>query len=435
MKRITSAAGLMAALFLVPVFPAAAMDVAPTGVTAKAKPAVTPAATPAKAKSPAAKPAVDPAASAAAAANAFGMDLFARLVAAHPNANTVISPYNIDMALNLLAQGAGAQTRAVYETALHWDGQKLSLAEGGKAVAALRTALPSGNGVTLEQANALWTAKDFSIRPAYVALAKTSFAAAAQPVDFTDAKTLPVLNGWVEASTHGKIPHLLSQLPASTQLVLVSALYVKGAWQDKFDVAATAPADFTRGDGVKVAVPMMHRTASFSYAETAAYQAIVLPFRDPHYEWVAVLPKPGSEAAVADGLKQGALSALEPSHFHALHGQLALPRLKLSWGDDILEPLKGLGFAKAFESGAVYDPLTPQPIAVSSVVHQITFEADEVGAEAAAATAVVVTRAAMVETNFEMTLDRPFYFVLREKMTGAVLFVGYVADPGTGAAK
>jgi serine protease inhibitor len=440
MKRISSAAGLVAALLWTSACPVAAMDVAPgAGVAAKnevkpqaAKPVPADQAVKAKPAVAKKKPVSSTvlAGKAAASANAVGQAVFAELADATPADNVVVSPYNIALALNILAQGASDKTAVVFDKGLHLSDQHLSLTDAEAAMNALRTSLPSGAGVTVEVANGLWSGKSYPVKPGFAARALKYYAARIDSVDFADPQTRVAINKWVEDETHGKSPQILAQLPATTQLVIAGALYVKGTWADKFDVAATVPADFACGNGAKVSVPTMHRSATYSYFETDAFQALSLPFSDQHYELVVVLPKPGKEADIRAGLGEG-LSALDSVRFVSRPGKLALPRLKLSWSGDLLETLKSVGLRAALSEGAVYDRLASKPLTVGAVAHKTTFELDENGAEAAAATAIVGVRAAMIEPPFVMTLDRPFYFVLREKVSGVVLFAGFVSDPGT----
>jgi serpin B len=54
---------------------------------------------------------------------------------------------------------------------------------------------------------------------------------------------------------------------------------------------------------------------------------------------------------------------------------------------------------------------------------------DEAGTEAAASTAVIIAPAAMLMPDVELTIDRPFFFVIRDVPTDSILFVGRVVDP------
>ena len=66
---------------------------------------------------------------------------------------------------------------------------------------------------------------------------------------------------------------------------------------------------------------------------------------------------------------------------------------------------------------------------ISDVIHQANIDVDEKGTEAAAATAVVMRATAMPAEPVTLRVDRPFLFALRDVPTGAILFLGRVADP------
>jgi len=116
-----------------------------------------------------------------------------------------------------------------------------------------------------------------------------------------------------------------------------------------------------------------------------------------------------------------------------LEGELALPRMKLAWSGELTEPLKAIGLGAAFAAGADFRDLSASALHVDSVVHKTTFELDEQGVVASAATGVMMAMAMRQEQPpFEMVVDRPYNLLLRERQSGAALFAGFVADPGTG---
>jgi serpin B len=84
----------------------------------------------------------------------------------------------------------------------------------------------------------------------------------------------------------------------------------------------------------------------------------------------------------------------------------------------------------AFTDAADFSGITKeQALQVSAVIHQANIDVDEKGTEAAAATAVVMRATAMPAEPVTLTVDRPFLFALRDVESGAVLFLGRIADP------
>ena len=72
----------------------------------------------------------------------------------------------------------------------------------------------------------------------------------------------------------------------------------------------------------------------------------------------------------------------------------------------------------------------PSGLYVSKVLHQAVVEVNEEGTEAAAATAVVMmTRMAMVYEPYEFNCNRPFIFIIHDKVQNSILFIGKYSKP------
>jgi len=361
----------------------------------------------------------------------MGEALFGQMHASAPAHTLVISPTSVATALGLLGQGASGATVTSFEDALHLKDNGLTLAAAANAESELGAALAPHTGVQLQMANAIWASNTLKLEPQFVQKEQAAYGAEIRNIDFTGPRALTEINNWVSEKTMGKIPKVVDALPAQMQIALVNALHFKGRWETPFDTSATALAPFTRADKTKINVPEMHRSGDASYLETASFQAAALPFADPRFELIVVLPREGAEDATAAALAKGWGETLDSSKFAISNVKLALPRMSLSWGGDLLAPLERAGFAGALGAKADFGALSAQRITVGAVAHRSTFEVDETGAEGSSATAIMGTRSARIEKTFEMTVDRPFYFLLREKLTGSALFLGYAADPGT----
>ena len=68
------------------------------------------------------------------------------------------------------------------------------------------------------------------------------------------------------------------------------------------------------------------------------------------------------------------------------------------------------------------------PLFIGQVIHQAFVEVIESGTEAAAATAVTMKRSS-VERVATFRADHPFLFLIRDRDTGSLLFMGRVAEP------
>jgi serpin B len=108
-----------------------------------------------------------------------------------------------------------------------------------------------------------------------------------------------------------------------------------------------------------------------------------------------------------------------------------MPKFKVAGGTELSEPLSGLGMAQAFGREADFSGIDgTRELFLSKVVHQVVVNLDEEGTEAAAGTAVVITRSlARVSQPLVFRVDRPFLYVIRDVKTGAILFLGRISDP------
>jgi serpin B len=370
----------------------------------------------------------------AAATNAFGLDLYRQLRT--DGENLFFSPASVAYALSMTRLGARGQTAQEMDRVLHLPGDDAQVAAG---FGGLMTTLTAANKqVTLNLANRLYGQRGVGFSPEYLALLDRHYGAGLEQIDFgADPEAARrTINAWVEAQTAHKIQGLLAPglLNAETCLVLVNALHFLGAWQEPFPVAATADALFHRERGGDVTVPFMHLTDRFGYAEASGVQLLALPYRGDALEMVLALPAVGASlAAVEAGLDAdtlaGWMAALAPAQV-----AVDLPRLHLETKFDLAGTLAAMGMTTAFAPTADFSGMTTGSAAlhISQVVHKAYLDVDEKGTEAAAATGVVMLRESAVQLGDEpktFTADRPFVLVIRHRVSGAVLFLGRVADP------
>jgi serpin B len=369
---------------------------------------------------------------AANAANGFGRDVFARL-RQQQDKTVLVSPLNAATALAQLQSGARGDTRTDLQSLLHWNAADGSLSA---AMHALDGALPRDSGVSLETASAMWLSQRLSLRPEFVDHQRTYFDSIAAHLDFGNpVAAAATINAWISAHTHGNIRHAVQNLSSATRLTLVSALYFKGHWKHHFDASATKPGTFHVARGHAIDAPFMHRTARMDYLDRGNYQAVLLPFADDRYDCIVVLP--ASEAADAPATDfVGADSAIyDRGAYGERKVQLSLPRLHLEWRGDLRDTLRAMGHGLPFGERADYGGISDQGLVVSSLIHDVTLDLDESGATAAAATVtgMVTAVARPPQQPVVLRVDRPFYVVLRERDSGAIVLVGRVADPGTRA--
>lgn len=377
------------------------------------------------------------AAEAAAAVNAFGLDLY-RLASAGKG-NAVLSPASIALALAMARAGARGMTATQMDAVLHRFGAD----DAAAWPAALDVALAARNGtfkdasgqdltVALRIANAPFAQRGLPLEPAYLDALGTRFGAGLRLVDYVTATEAArrTINAWVDAQTEQRIPELLVPgiLTAATRLALVNAIYLKAPWATPFAEADTKPAPFTRADGSTVDVATMHLTESLRYATGSGWIAVEIPYAGDSLAMTIVVP-----ADLADfeaGLTQAVLTSITGA-LEDRQVALSLPRFGIESKVMLADALGALGMPIAFNPySADFSGITSaERLYISHVVHQANIDVDEKGTTAAAATAVVMRAAGLAAGPVTVRADRPFLFALRDVPTGAVMFLGRVADP------
>jgi serpin B len=220
-------------------------------------------------------------------------------------------------------------------------------------------------------------------------------------------------------------------------MVLTNAIYFKGGWTDAFPAQATKDATFTTGEGKPVTVPMMARSARMEYVENERFQMVRLPFQGQFVGMYVLLPRPGvtvkeclAKATAADWKDWTA--SMTPRQ-----GDLKLPRFKTDYASSLKAALTALGMGDAFDTskadlnGILPPGATTERVFISDALHKTFLAVDEQGAEAAAATAVIIgiTSAPPPSEPFSMVVDRPFLVAIADKPTGVLLFLGSIANP------
>ena len=227
--------------------------------------------------------------------------------------------------------------------------------------------------------------------------------------------------------TKGKIPRLLDDISQNEVLFLINAIYFKGKWRDAFERNDTRDGPFHGADGQDRTVPLMWQEGELQYAETDVYQAVDLLYGNGAFAMTVLLPRTGvTPAEVLAGLNPESWTTLA-QRFNEAEVTLTLPRFRLEYARRLNDDLVALGMGIAFSTASAdlyrIADVRPERLYLTRVDQKTFVEVNEEGTEAAAATGVGVgvTSAPM---SVEMQVDRPFVFAIRERLSGAVVFLG-----------
>jgi len=211
-------------------------------------------------------------------------------------------------------------------------------------------------------------------------------------------------------------------------MFLINALYFKGSWRSRFDPAKTTDDLFTSAPGVTEPVRLMHRHDGMSYRDTPTYQAVDLPYGNGAFTMTVLLPKPGMDIeTLSANLSQAGWNSLV-STFVTAEVDLALPKFRLSYGRQLKDDLEALGMVEPFRpDNADFTRMSPlgRQLYISFVKQNTFLDVDEEGTEAAAVTVTGIALTSVAPDRV-MRVDHPFLFVIRERLSGTILFIGKV---------
>jgi serpin B len=291
-----------------------------------------------------------------------------------------------------------------------------------------------GQPFRLDVVNQVWAQIGFEFLPSYLDTLAVSYGAGLQLLDFQKhpEPSRIAINDWVADQTHQRIQDLLPEdsIGQDTRVVLTNAVYFSASWREPFDESRTRDASFQPLAGAPVMVPTMYHSGEMgAYAAGDGYMLAELPYVGDQVVMTFLVPDAGRFAEIEAGLTGAGLTSmlatLEPSGL-----DIALPRFKVEFDLSMIETLGALGMIDAFvASKADFSGIDGQPdLVVGAVQHKAFIKVDEKGTEAAAATGVALVPTAEPVVQ-EVQIDRPFLFFLRDRPTGAVLFIGRVTDP------
>ncbi len=370
--------------------------------------------------------------------NKFAFELYEKL-AESETGNIFLSPYSISTALAITYEGARGQTAAEMQNVLHFPDSDIMRPN----FARIYNELNSKGNYELHTANALWAQENFHFLDEYFNITKRYYAGKVTNLDFSEReKSVQIINSFIEEQTNNKIKNLIQPSnidPVLTKLIITNAIYFKGRWVYEFDKSKTREMDFKTPEGIKkVQMMFMEPEESFNYTETDKMQILELPYKGNKISMLIILPKQGwffNETGYKEynytlndiEFTQEKLKTLKMKETKL--DEIYLPKFKFETRYELNDYLKDLGMPTAFTYDADFSGMTgKKDLYIDFVIHKAYIDVNEEGTEAAAATAVGMFATAMTPTKV-FKADHPFLFIIQEKKTGNILFLGRVVNP------
>ena len=336
-----------------------------------------------------------------------------------------VSPLSVTYALGMLANGAVGDTQKEILEGLEFRSGKVD--DINSLCHQLMIESPKLDKSTqLSMANAVVVNKKIQLQPTFQNVVKKQYDALVASKDFGSPATLSFINQWASDHTQGMVPKILERINPDGVSYLLNALYFKGIWYRQFDKKHTKKEAFTKADGTKSQVQMMHQKEQFLIGENEMYQTVVLPYGNGSYEMIVVLPREGkklSDVLVAMNGKQWKDNL---KNTYSSEVDLKLPRFTSVYNRELNDVLKLLGMNAMFDpSKANLTKMSAVSSFVSMVLQKAKIEVDEEGSKAAAVTVVETLDAAAPPSRPIMFhANRPFMYAIVEHSTGTIFFMG-----------
>jgi serpin B len=362
--------------------------------------------------------------------NKFSFDLYKKLKDKNKEENLFYSPASISIALAMTYAGARGNTEKQMANVLNFTLPQDRL---HPAYSKLIENLKSNKDYELNIANALWLQKDYKYLQEFLNIMEKYYKGGFNEVDYiTDPEGARIkINDWVSRETKEKIKDILQpgNITSLTRLVLTNAIYFKGKWQTEFNKNLTNDEYFYLINGQKTKVKMMYQKNTFNYYENDDLQLLEMPYKGNKISMVIILPKVGKFKTVENIMDEKKLQEWLKNAMET-KVEAYIPRFKFTQSFDLSKNLSDMGMKDAFSPGAAdFSGINGEKdLYISQVIHKAFVEVNEEGTEAAAATAVVLDTKALIEEPV-FKADHPFIFLIRDKETGSILFMGRVMDP------
>ncbi len=365
--------------------------------------------------------------------NSFGLDVYRHLC--REKGNQFLSPLSLTIALAMTLEGARGETAAAMRQVL-----KLSVDDSvrQRGFAQIRELINQpGRKSQLRLANAVWVQKDFPVLKNYLEIITRFYDGRASNVDFINQReeARKMINQWTEEKTAGKIRDLIPPgvIDHLTRLILTNAIYFRGLWLLPFNAELTRPEKFYLSEDEEIEVPMMRflgDRARFPYMENEDLQMLEMFYEGQDLSMLLLLPRKKDISSLESKLSLETLEGWK-RELKEERVDVYLPRFKIETKYFLKDKLEAMDMAVAFTPQANFSGINGRKdLFIQQVIHQAFIEVNEEGTEAAAASGVLIGRTAYIpEKKFIFRADHPFIFLIQEKSSGAVLFLGRLYDP------
>jgi len=344
--------------------------------------------------------------------------------------NFFISPFSLNIALSIANEGANTTTRQEMD-------KLLSIEKMDNRADSYHTLI---NNVTspmnfeknpvnqIYLANSMWINESLKLNDTFQKIVENNYSSEIYRFSTKNLSTANrELNDWVSQKTHNTIKKI-SGIDKGTRLSIVNAIYFMGEWNIPFKTEKTKEKKFHTIQKEEIDVDFMNIKAYYNYYEDDEIQCVKLPYKWNQFEMIVVLPKEMYGLnEVEKKLNPAYLSKIEQSN-PSCEVQLSFPKFKIESVIFPIASIEEMGYSEMFSGKADFSNISDEFLKIGNITHKTFIEIDETKTVAAAVTELgMVGRATMRKTPPTTKIfnaDHPFIFLIVEKKTNAILFIG-----------
>ncbi|ETE68149.1 Neuroserpin, partial [Ophiophagus hannah] len=365
----------------------------------------------------------------------FSVNVYNQLRATGEDENIIFSPLGIAITMGMVELGAHGSTLKEIQHSMGYEGEEFAFLKDLSDMAATED-----THYVMKLANSLYVQNGYHVNDKFLQLLKKYFKAEVEVVDFRqNIAVASYINKWVENHTSNMIKDFVSarDFSALTHLAIVNAIYFKGNWKSQFRPENTRTFSFTKDDESEVQIPMMYQQGEFYYGEFSdgsneaggIYQVLEIPYEGDEFSMMIVLSRQEVPLAALEPLVKAQLIEEWATSVKKQKVEVYLPRFTIEQEIDLKDALKGVGITEVFSQSADLTAMSDNKLLyLSKAVHKSILEVNEEGSEAAAASGMIaISRMAVLYP--QIIVDHPFFFVVRNRITGTIIFMGRVMHP------
>ena len=364
--------------------------------------------------------------------NEFAVDFYKQILDAEKGKNIFYSPASMYVTFSLLYEGAKQDTAQQMEDVFGFESD--AFARQNTTAHALSSLNRDDDYATLEMANALWMAGWFAPYESYLDIARSTYLAGAQTLDFGDDKDGSVkrINDWAAEKTNDKITEVIrkSDVHIDTVMVINNAIYFKGTWLTQFAEEDTKKSEFHTNSTDSVNADFMNVKSAFNYIHSDGAQVLQMPYKGDRLSMLVILPDDPDMRQFEESLSAQQIQKWTDN----LSNQeviVSMPKFETKTKYSLNGPLASMGMPDVFtRGGADLSGIGFADLFVSQAIHDAYVKVNEEGTEAAAVTTIIVSPIVAAPPPLPRFIaDHPFLFVIQDDESGMILFMGRISNP------